>query len=37
LHQQDLDLSGWDIKSGKRMLFEPFVQMHYFMAVKRSS
>lgn len=37
LHQKDLDLSGWKIKSGHHMLYEPFVHMYYFIAVRNES
>ncbi|KAJ5930101.1 hypothetical protein N7466_005594 [Penicillium verhagenii] len=32
--KQDLDLSGWTLKSGNRMLYEPFVHVYYYIAVK---
>ncbi|KAJ5639193.1 uncharacterized protein N7484_007055 [Penicillium longicatenatum] len=37
LHQKGLDLSGWKFKSGNQMVYEPFVHMYYFIAVKDES
>ncbi|PLB47431.1 hypothetical protein P170DRAFT_240868 [Aspergillus steynii IBT 23096] len=35
LHQPDLDISGWEFKSGSRMVFWPFVNIYWYVGVKR--
>ncbi|KAJ5538698.1 hypothetical protein N7494_008177 [Penicillium frequentans] len=37
LHHKDLDLSGWKIKNGNHILYEPVVHMYYFIAVRHES
>ncbi|KAJ5769453.1 hypothetical protein N7520_004012 [Penicillium odoratum] len=34
LRQEDLDLTGWTLKSGNRILYKPFVHVYYFIGVK---
>ncbi|BCR92220.1 uncharacterized protein ACHE_80120A [Aspergillus chevalieri] len=33
--QSDLDLTGWDIKSGEEMMLPPFGKMYWYMGVKK--
>lgn len=35
LDRQDLDLSGWEFKSGHRMVFAPFVYVYYYVGVRK--